>query len=511
MIPSLRTFCVVQFNKFNDGDYMSFRLTSQKIMIYGAASIGAIMYDNFKKIDIPVYAFIDKRGGEIEQCCGLQVLSLEELKKADRQTLIVLGVKNVFEHAQIAQLLFDMGFRKLIFRPYTVIKGHGNETEVLLNEIYDKIMIGDDSVKNANIPFTDSINVVDYSNKSVIQSDNESMVVNVPIEFVYTENGLKIGKENNFWSDIPILALISHIDFFRWADQQPGCFPNMYMDFCMGAAKHGDHKIKITNAWKANVLRNRIDVYENMNNSLQRDFSFFIDNAVKAVYTSSDHFELKSGKHRASFFVAKNRRYLPLRLTLRDYEKWLETNDYNKIIADFKSKGIIRARSALEYPFLYEMPSDDANGYFRLLGNIVHTLTMGWLGSSDFTRFSETHVLLSLDDDGYIGRNLRRYGVKVYGNNKSDVSLILEQTMKEPLRDAKKRDNFDLAVIDTEYDENTVCSLLGKRSAKEIIALTPDDGSDVKLEKYRLLIGHGFDVSEFMLRGRKFKLLYICV
>ena len=103
---------------------------NDKIIIYGAATTGAILYKNFIEANLDVIAFIDKRADETPLYYELPVWTLEQLKKYlchNQDVVIVIGIKNVFEHEKIARKIYEIGGKRIVFRPYKELNGQGNE------------------------------------------------------------------------------------------------------------------------------------------------------------------------------------------------------------------------------------------------------------------------------------------------------------------------------------------------------------------------------------------------
>lgn len=403
-----------------------FRLKNNSIIIYGAAAIGLIVYDICQDMGYDVTGFIDKRGDEIEEYQGKKVYGIdsEELDSIDRDSVIFVAVKNVFEHENIARVLIDKGFSNLIYRPYASLKGKGNEVEDSLYNIYEDFMKKKEI--DIDIPKTLSIREYEYKDYSTICKMKDSRIIYLPIECLFTDK--KNMSSNANWLDTPLLMLVPHISFFRFMDQQEGGYSyNKYLDFCIDAAKVKG-QIKITERWKENVLKNRADVYTNMNESLEREPDFFVRNAPLVRWNSNGYFNLCSGKHRAAFWVAKGRRYFPVKMSEDDYKSWINELVIENVIKDMRKSNVHEIEAPMEHPYFYNMQCDNSRFYFSLLCEFVYIL-------SDFfyectgrsSKGTEQRVIVSLNDDGYISRCLVRYNYFVEIYNQSTTSIILEK------------------------------------------------------------------------------------
>ena len=111
---------------------------SVPLILYGAATIGRLLYQYLTGQNFRVAGFMDTRADEIGELCGLPVFSVDD-DKVSRECVIIIAVKNVFEHERIAAELQKRGYYRMIYRPYEVLGGQGNSLERELNEVYDKI------------------------------------------------------------------------------------------------------------------------------------------------------------------------------------------------------------------------------------------------------------------------------------------------------------------------------------------------------------------------------------
>ena len=234
-----------------------FSLRDRPIVIYGAAAVGLIIYDICKELNIPVSGFIDKRADEIGNIQGVPVYSVDsgETDILDKDCAVFVAVKNVFEHDNIAEKLIKNGFNNIIYRPYAVIKGKGSENEKILYEVYEKFV--QKELFEGDIPKTFEACQYEYRDYATVKKGENIRIVFVPIETLFTD--IKKGADKWKWLNIPVMALLPHIAFFRWMDQQEGFSSDMYLKFCIDSTKVKG-QINVTERWKQNVIKNRADV-----------------------------------------------------------------------------------------------------------------------------------------------------------------------------------------------------------------------------------------------------------
>lgn len=379
------------------------------IYLYGAASIGIIVYNNLIKNEIKINGFIDKRAKEIKSFCGLPVYELTD-PKISRTDIVYLSVKNVFEHEEIKNLLAKEGYQYIIYKPYNSLLGTGTKEENELAILYDELFQGSLSNQNQLVCINELQDGGTHDYAIVKEAEN-SVVVNIPVEFIYTNDYPKASSMEK-WGNIPIQSLFTHINFFRYLNGDNTCTPEMYLkEYCEYTAKI-QNSIQITTAWKNNVLRNRTQIFEQMKESLELDPEFFYRNAASAEWNSRGYFNLTSGKHRTTFLAALGRRYVPVNISKKDYE--LFRND----IAVDSVKVCLKSRKNkyvyIPHPYFYRGDHNRDDGTSLFVQWFMRSIGEKLYNKYGKVNFSELKVLDMTNDAGYTARYLIRCGCDVY-------------------------------------------------------------------------------------------------
>jgi hypothetical protein len=299
-------------------------------ILYGAASIGNIAKESLEKSGFSVIGYIDKRAFELSSYNDLPVWSLEDIPKEyiNSKTCVFISVKNVFEHEEIAEKLLEKGFQNVIYKPYSVLLGYGTDSEYRLAELYEELFLGKCIEEITLPPMTQSQILHDFA---LIRDENSTITANIPLEFVFTNDYQNGGMQK--WGNVCILAFFTHINFFRFLNNQEDAKPDDYLqEYCVFTAKLQGN-IQVTDAWKNNVLENRTQIYEQMKAAMDLDPDFFIRNAAEARWNDSKkYFNLISGKHRATFQAALGKKYIPLKISKEDYDLFLHSNEIKTIM-----------------------------------------------------------------------------------------------------------------------------------------------------------------------------------
>lgn len=318
------------------------------IYLYGAASIGKIVLKTLSSFNIQ--GFIDMRGKEIESMCGKMVYSLENIPSlAKKDGIIIITVKNVFEHEEIAYSLYKHGCRNIIYKPQGVLEGNSSEHEKILSDLWDEIVSGEIKFEGRHIPRYQSALRYSFIDYALICEIDDRVVANIPLELIYTND------TETFWGNINIQALYPHISFFNFLANKREAEKESYLEFCeQSASAIGD--IKITKAWRENVLRNRTKIYQQMCNALDLDSDFFIRTAPTATWNKKGYFNLTSGKHRATFLTSKGKRYIPLSILKSDYLLWLQKEEYTTLKEELIQNEERKTQSKILHPYFYKFP-----------------------------------------------------------------------------------------------------------------------------------------------------------
>lgn len=398
----------------------TFSIRNKKVILYGAASIGRITCDKYKEAGLPVECFIDKRSKEIPTFKGYRVFSLSDKEIIERMNddyYVLVSVKNVFEHSNIANQLIELGFRNIVFMPLSAINGHGNREQNQLYKAYLDLVSGRfENVDELPKSFTKDMYVP--HNESVIQENETAVTAFISIDQLYTDRK----KRKTPWFSRPVVCLLPHIDLFRYiaGDHRYTC--ERYMAFCIESATNSD--IAITEAWKSNIIKNRSMVYEHMAHSMELDSDFFVRNAPVVSYDhSSGVFNLNSGKHRSAFYASLKRKYIPVQIDKSDYERYLNLEAVEELSEFLTAQGIDELSAPIPHPYFFNYPCETNEFYYGFMYWLMYQMAenvYSVYGDLDFSRLA---VLCAMDDYGFIERTIIRAGASVTVVESGDAEL----------------------------------------------------------------------------------------
>ncbi len=342
-----------------------------QVILYGAATTGAILYQCFTKHGYRVAAFIDKRADEVDSYYELPVFSMGEAKEWFAKTpeaVAVVAIKNVFEHEKIAKELWQAGCNKIVFRPYAVVNGDGEPKECMLNRAYDEILKGEFRCELYSIEGFDKAELKDQA--VIREEENGDVIANIPVYDVWTDD---YEDRDIIWGDIPCLGLVPHIGLFRLFKGEENDDYEEYIKYCRQAAERSGG-IVTSQKWENSVYKNRLDVFNHMQSAWEHSRGFFVQNAVRAVYNEKGYFNIKSGKHRIVFQIVVGKQYIPLRICKSDYIKWSKEKQAIQTYDLLDAYHRTELPCILDSPYFYEYPCSTSDFYERLLSRLIGIL-----------------------------------------------------------------------------------------------------------------------------------------
>ena len=424
---------------------------TSKVIIYGAATTGAIIYHNLIKLGFEVIAFIDKRADEIESYYDLPVWNLRQAEtyfKKNDNVITIVGIKNVFEHEKTAKKLWEIGCSRIVFRPNKEIEGHGEIQDKALNIMYDQIMKGENPEEGYIIEGFEQFPLKDAA---IIEEHDDYVIANIPRYYVFSDN---YSDKKILWGNIPCLGLIPHIGLFKLFLGQDNEEYKEYMKFCREAALRSGG-IVVSKAWEDSVYHNRLDVFNHMQYSWEHDRDFFIRNAVEADYNEKGYFNIRSGKHRIVYMLVKGSRYIPLKIKKADYYRWNgeeKAIELNELLTDLNKDAL---PIILGNPYFYNYPCNASNFYEEILVKVISLIYTRQYYEEERFDFTNKAVLFcnttfSLYADIFKMLNFQVNICEDNENNREIINAILGDENGCIVQAADRRNDYFLAVIQDE-------------------------------------------------------------
>lgn len=467
----------------------------KKIILYGAATIGNLLYEHLTKKGYCVTGFIDLRAEEIKTLRELPVFLMED-KALSRDCIIIIAVKNVWEHERIANNLIKNGYHQLIYRPYNCLNGAGSKKEKELNAIYDNITNLKNSIGifEGYVPRSNTSLHIEFKATNVLKETDGILTVYIPITLIYTDK-----KEGI--PEFPIAFLKPHIKFAKYILGLEGGDLTEYMQYCLeSASKVGG--FETTDAWKKNVIRNRSEIYSKMNYMYNLEKDYFVRQAPFVQWNDEKkYFNLCSGKHRITFLIAKGDNYIAVKMSKDDYTIWVKEPLVNKVRETMMEQVYYGKAVPIENPFFYESSSMVEQFWYHLIRKIMERISEEYYNFFYTNELEGKSFLVDMPELGFVKRFLIRCGFNVYSNNEcSKLETELNELFglaRLPQRNFDVEKEFDYVLT----DKSVILSEDDKLNAKHIFVISEKEYK--KADKIMTGIYNDKRVSVYLLKHKE--------
>lgn len=330
-------------------------LKDNNILIYGTGGNGIELYHRLHHHH-SIFGFIDKRADEIRDNFERPVFTLQEishrLSRDEKENMVVIiAIKNVFIHSEIASELLHNGFSYLIYKPLNILKNRGNETEIQINEIYEYMVEKRQCMMNISIPQTKEI-LFQFENKLLINKNEDEIVTWLPIEILFNY------KYSNDFPGINMPLFFPLVELYRafMGDMEISlsqAIDNFYLYSCEWLYQN---KRLLTETQKNSLLESRRQIFSEMQKMAEVDIDFFKENAPLVEKDGKRFYMKSSGRNRVAFLIAKGFKYVPVRMDQADYEEWCDFDLVHKKELDIKEKKINCFFAPYPNPYLVDYP-----------------------------------------------------------------------------------------------------------------------------------------------------------
>ena len=116
----------------------------KEYLVYGVGGNGLLISQRLEELGYQLKGFIDKRAdslGTVRDKPVWNLDTLEDLKAEADRIIIIISIKNVFGHSDIADELARRGFRQCIYKPMPVLKGYSDEKLEEISKAHDALFI----------------------------------------------------------------------------------------------------------------------------------------------------------------------------------------------------------------------------------------------------------------------------------------------------------------------------------------------------------------------------------
>lgn len=169
----------------------------------------------------------------------------------------------------------------------------------------------------------------------ICDGDGDSVVVWVPVELLFAEDGDKADVEgrtaewtahNRKWSNHPIISFEPYRNLFEFFITGRD-YPKLYCDWFQGLFTTRG----LTSGYTDELLiEKRYREFRMMQRELNKGTEFFTTHPAMATWNSRGYFNLLDGHHRVSFLYQSGFTRMPIMISRDEYEIWKNYNKANE-------------------------------------------------------------------------------------------------------------------------------------------------------------------------------------
>lgn len=437
-----------------------------RIVIYGAGQLGKQYLNKLKSI-YEIVAFFDINAEKIKDIENLPVYNPFEIE-CSQDVVVILCLHNAVTQVEVADKLYQYGYNKIIFIPVeSIYFNYREKMQKVYTEISEGIFI------HENIPSYKTMARCKFQ-ESVIRKSNTHVVANVDIELMYVGGGKQIDQIKKVNSS-------NCSEVYRWAYDKIDKYANkpiiilepyinLFYSFMTGKQALEEYICmckpiqNMENTSEDSFIQERFRVYSMLEQKLANGIEEFYTCPVEVEWNERGYFETIDGHHRSIFLYCKGIKYIPVRMEIEDYEKWLNRTAANEFSDFIEKKQIKNFCTHVPNPLFSKMP------YRREYSSInILTKMMAFIGLKNL---KDTEFLDLSDYNSYFARHFYRMGAKRSVAIESDyvqwqTALHLNQLLFTTEVEIKLKDNkFEFS---GKYDIAFVAETLTKRNKDEIL------------------------------------------
>lgn len=450
----------------------SYQISQKKVLFYGAGTIANHLFHHLSGLDNCFYGFIDLRGDSLKEKNGFPVFTLEQCKEFSQKEdfVILITTRNIFEHSKIAHSFYDIGFRNLVFKHFLHLKG---ETNQIIEGIFQahSVIHQDLKIPTEKIPVYSEKYTPQLKLSGIIDENQEKIKLYVPSSLLFTNGPVDYLPEMAV-AHCHLASCYLAVDLYKvLGNSTPASqeIIRLYIDEIgkLGAELNGTDT---SGDWEALILQARLDVYQQMNQSLAMDPDFFTRFPTTIAYNDKGQLSLvASGKNRVSFLIAKGLDYVPVFMEKSQFNRFLNENSLKLVEEMMRKQRIECFFSKILHPYFYDFPAIVPQYHQSFLNPLAHILGRNLIKETGFYRFSQLSFLTNLDDNGEASRFFAMLGGNSSSFATNELELALNSLANAEISSYQKESQYHVMVISNKIQNTLFHELLDKKPVVFVI------------------------------------------
>lgn len=271
-----------------------------EILLYGYSRLDFAVnkYDELKYAGYKVLGYIDKNAENIKKEISIPIWQLDEIAVDKKNTIVVIMLQNGRIHPQIAQMLYENGFSKLIYLPGK-IKSYNEKV------MYDRynLFLEQDFSRLKDMPQYTRLQEKEIDFGKFSCTDGLYITKKIPVRDLY------VYEENENSKNVALLDEKIYNSMFDYLDGVKNeC--KEYLDF-QGVSEE-----------KAESLLDDRKQLKQFYDELDEEEFMII--APHASWNDKGYFNIIDGLHRAIYQVRNDKKEIYIRIKKEDYIKWYD-------------------------------------------------------------------------------------------------------------------------------------------------------------------------------------------
>lgn len=403
----------------------SYLIDEKRIILYATGGLSCKVEELFHKSGKEIEAYIDRRSEDIKFFHSKKVYSLDEAERVVKDKdnyVVIITTKNVFEHSRIAAQLKKRGFSNIIFKDYRILQGMKTDDTLSIDCAFENIL-NQNKMPDGMIAEIKSNSLCIMCDNAYIKEERELIYAYVPASMLFTNQ-----IENWVWSRVNFKTTFLTVELYKEFEGGKTSLREISQRYVQEFAKKGAAYLKLNTdgEWENFVITGRLDVFREMNDLFCLSPEFFIDNAPCVEGNSAVGFELiSSGKNRVAFLMAKGYKYIPVKISKKVYDQFVNMESVKAIEEYINRENIVELAVPVPHPFFYKYPSKAPDYYEIWLERVGKDITAKrFLIENDYD-MSTLKVLVKCSDNGAAERYFTMLGMQVLSESVQDEPTVL--------------------------------------------------------------------------------------
>lgn len=466
---------------------------NMKYIIYGAGGNCFRVKKLLQNAQYTVAAILDKRAEDIHNVEDVPVYTLENFVQIDEEKdkiVIVISVKNVFEHINIARTLLELGYERIIYKPLPILQGEHDGEWDSINYVYETIVENDMSLDtNVKIACSRLNHLMIFKDELMIEDKGDQILCWLPIELVCNYDS------EDAYQLVPMAAFYPLLNMYQYLlnsgiENEWEVIEN---DFFLYSADwvertHQDS----SHSLKRSMINSRINIFSEMQKKADIDKDFFVRNAVSVKRKDSCRFYLTtSGRNRVSFWAARGNRYIPVYMSREDYNCWMNQHKFEEFKQCLEKEKIGKLFTTMQHPMMISYTSETTDYVHLLCMPVIKEIfkLLHWKSAEKLNGYykinledykeekAKLRIFVAVKDEGCMGRLLVMCGMNCYRlyctEKQKRVSNLIDELFY--IKDSKDM------MIDSSMDVIQECQILILDSRINMPAITDFRGDNIFL------------------------------